>query len=53
MLMVPSNIRNDYIFAAAKTQKAKQAAVSQPNALLASPTMQSIELKDSDTSQRL
>jgi IS605 OrfB family transposase len=48
-----SNIRNDYIFAAAKIQKAKQAVVSQPNALLASPTMQSIELKDSDTSQRL
>jgi IS605 OrfB family transposase len=45
------NIRNDYIFAAAKIQKAKQAAVNQPNALLASPTMQSIELKDSDTSQ--
>ena len=48
-----SNIRNDYIFAAAKIQKAKQAAVSQPNALLASPTIQCIELKDSDTSQRL
>jgi IS605 OrfB family transposase len=47
------NIRNNYIFAAAKIQKAKQAAVSQPNALLASPTIQCIELKDSDTSQRL
>jgi putative transposase len=45
------NIRNNYIFAAAKTQKAKQAAVSQPNALLASPTMQSIVSQDIDTSQ--
>jgi putative transposase len=44
------NIRNDYIFAA-KNQKAKQAVVNQPNALLASPTIQCIVSQDIDTSQ--
>jgi putative transposase len=48
-----SNIRNDYIFAVAKTRKAKQAVVSQPNALLASPAIQCIVSQDIDTSQRL